>query len=85
MTPLFWLAVALCAIAQVCIVAGAARTSREPAEGSPVPRPARWSEVGWTIVPALGLAAVLWFTHQAIEAHEAPAGAVAPAVAEVTR
>lgn len=67
----FWTAVAVCVIAQVFIIAGAVRVrTREDADPS-VPHPARATEIGWTIVPAIGLALLLFFTHRAIDRTEA--------------
>jgi len=63
----FWAAVAVCVIAQVFIIAGAVR-ARVPGAGDPsIPRSSRAIEIGWTIVPAIALALVLFFTHRAIE------------------
>lgn len=64
---LFWLAVVCCVVAQIEILRSALKTP--PASDSSVPAPARWSEVVWTLVPAIGLAVVLVFTWRAIEAH----------------
>lgn len=63
----FWAAVAVCAIAQVFIIAGAVR-AKVPGAGDPsVPHSSRAIEIGWTIVPAIALALILFFTHRAIE------------------
>ena len=73
----FWAAVAVCVVAQVFIVAGAVRAkSADPAEGA-FPRSSRAVEIGWTIVPAIGLALLLYFTHRALDsaAPESPAAA----------
>ncbi len=64
---LFWLAVVCCVVAQIEILRSALKTP--PASDSSVPAPARWSEVMWTLIPAIGLALVLVFTWRAIEAH----------------
>lgn len=64
---LFWLAVVCCVVAQIEILRSALKTP--PASDSSVPAPARWSEVMWTLIPAIGLAVVLVFTWRAIEAH----------------
>ena len=73
---LFWLAVACCVVAQIAILRSALKTP--PASDSLVPAPARWSEVVWTLVPAVGLAVVLVFTWRAVEAH-GQADAIRPA------
>lgn len=64
---LFWLAVVCCVVAQIEILRSALKTPS--ASDSSVPAPARWSEVLWTLVPAIGLAVVLVFTWHAVEAH----------------
>ncbi|HEV2180583.1 MAG TPA: hypothetical protein VGR59_09690 [Gemmatimonadaceae bacterium] len=64
---LFWLAVVCCVVAQIEILRSALKTP--PASDSSVPAPARWSEVLWTLVPAIGLAVVLVFTWHAVAAH----------------
>lgn len=78
----FWTAVAVCALAQIFIIAGAVR-ARPPAGSDPaLARSSRTLEVAWTIVPAVGLALLLFFTHRAIEraAVEVPAVVSADAV-----
>jgi heme/copper-type cytochrome/quinol oxidase subunit 2 len=66
---LFWLAVVCCVIAQIEIVRSALKTP--PASDGTVPAPSRWSEVLWTVIPAVGLALVLAFTWRAIQARQA--------------
>ncbi|HKV50202.1 MAG TPA: hypothetical protein VJO52_03300 [Gemmatimonadaceae bacterium] len=63
---LFWLAVVCCVIAQIEIVRSAFKTP--PASDGSVPAPSRWTEVLWTVVPAIGLALALAFTWRAIHA-----------------
>jgi heme/copper-type cytochrome/quinol oxidase subunit 2 len=60
---LYWAAVACCVVAQVAIVrsvlrAGAPRHATE----RPVPHSRRAVELVWVLVPAIGLAAVLFVT-----------------------
>lgn len=63
---IFWVAVACCAIAQVMILRSAlVAPLAEPTEPH-LPRTDRRVEVAWTIVPAVGLALLLWFTWHAI-------------------
>ena len=63
----FWTAVAVCALAQIFIIAGAVR-ARPPAGSDPaLAHSSRALEIAWTIVPAVGLALLLFFTHRAIE------------------
>ena len=79
----FWAAVAVCAVAQVFIVAGAVRAkSPDPADGA-IPRTSRAVEVGWTIIPAIGLALLLYFTHRALESAAADSPAAAQTVTGV--
>lgn len=81
----FWAAVAVCAVAQVFIVAGAVRAkSPDPADGA-IPRSSRASEIGWTIIPAIGLALLLYFTHRAVESAEADSAAAGQTVDAVIR
>ena len=64
----FWIAVACCVVAQAAIIRAAVRTrgDGDGAAGATVPRPSRASELGWTLIPAAALAAVLALTWQAL-------------------
>jgi heme/copper-type cytochrome/quinol oxidase subunit 2 len=78
----FWTAVAVCAVAQVCIIAGAVRAQPPTGGDRSLPRSSRAIEIGWTIVPAVGLALLLFFTHRALDrtagaAPDTPAAQVA--------
>jgi len=64
---LFWLAVACCAVAQIALLHSALKAGA-PSDTA-LPAPSRWSEVVWTLIPAVGLALVLAFTWRTIEAH----------------
>jgi len=68
----FWLAVACCLVAQVALLWAAIRA---PMPGTPqtgsMPMPRRGSEIGWTILPAIGLVVLLVFTWRAV--HRPPA------------
>ena len=66
-TIAFWAAVAACAVAQLFIIAGAIRTCEFRQTEFGVPRASRWSEIGWTMLPAIGLALVLALTYHAID------------------
>jgi len=57
-----------CVVAQIEIVRSAFKVP--PASDGTVPAPSRWSEVVWTVVPAIGLALVLAFTWRAIHARQ---------------
>jgi heme/copper-type cytochrome/quinol oxidase subunit 2 len=76
----FWAAAAVCAVAQVFIIAGAVRTRAPDRADAAIPRSSRAVEIGWTLVPALGLALLLVFTHRAIDSAtgQAPAVSVPP-------
>lgn len=63
----FWAAVAVCAVAQVFIVAAAVRAKTPDRADAAIPRSSRTVEIGWTILPAIGLALLLLFTHRALE------------------
>lgn len=63
----FWAAVAACAVAQLFIIAGAIRTGEFRQTDFAIPRTSRWSEIGWTMLPAIGLALVLALTYHAID------------------
>jgi heme/copper-type cytochrome/quinol oxidase subunit 2 len=73
---LFWLAVVCCVVAQIEIVRSAFKAPA--ASDGTVPAPSRWTEVLWTVVPAIGLALVLAFTWRAIHARQ-QADAMRPA------
>ena len=81
---LFWISVAVCAVAELAIVAATARASRRAAssgEGVPLdvpqvdgaralPAPRRWLEILYAAVPAVILALLFVFTWRAM--HPAP-------------
>lgn len=87
---LFWLAVAVAAVAELAIVAATVRVSRPhgpvdvPAiaegETAGLPRPRRGLEVLWAIIPALALAALFVLTWRAMST-AAPRDATADAAA----
>jgi heme/copper-type cytochrome/quinol oxidase subunit 2 len=64
----FWSAVAVCAVAQLFIVAAAVRPKSADRFDGAIPRSSRAVEIGWTVLPAIGLALLLFFTHHALEA-----------------
>ena len=74
----FWLAVVLCAVAQLLILRSALVARPAPVDRQ-VPESRRPIEVLWAIVPAIALAVVLVFTWRAMHpAPSAPAGAPDP-------
>ena len=72
----FWAAVAVCAVAQVFIIAAAVRAKASDRADAAIPHSSRAVEIGWTLVPALGLALLLFFTHRAIDSVTGQAPAV---------
>jgi len=68
---LFWIAVACCAVAQVALIWSAIRAPMSgPTESVSMRMPSRASEIGWTIIPAIGLAVLLVFSWRAKARHE---------------
>ncbi|HJU65046.1 MAG TPA: hypothetical protein VJ596_05180 [Gemmatimonadaceae bacterium] len=64
---IFWVAVAVCLVAQVAIVRGSLWPKRAPSPNDAnVLVPSRGWEVGWTLVPAVVLALLLVFTWRAM-------------------
>lgn len=63
----FWAAVAVCAVAQLFIIAAAVRSKAPGRADAAMPHSSRAIEIGWTLVPALGLALLLFHTHRAID------------------
>ena len=78
---LFWISVAVCAVAELAIVAATARASRRATVAAdvpqvdgarPLPATRRWLEVLYAVVPAVVLAVLFVFTWRAM--HPAPIG-----------
>ena len=70
---LFWLGVVCCVVAQVEIVRSSlkAHVGREAGSDAPVAATGRrWTEIVWTVAPAIGLGIVLVATWSAIRAHQ---------------
>jgi heme/copper-type cytochrome/quinol oxidase subunit 2 len=63
---IFWIAVASCTIAQILILRSAMVAPMSEPSDPHLPKPNRAVEIAWTFVPAVGLAALLWFTWAAI-------------------
>jgi len=77
---LFWISVAVCAVAELAIVAATARASRrsvtpDPAatldlpnvpDARPLPRPRRWLELFYVVTPAVALILLFVFTWRAL-------------------
>ncbi len=74
---LFWLAVGCCVVAQAAILRATFRTHARRADvGAGIPRPRRFVEIVWAVVPAIALAIVLVVTWRAVHP---PVGSPAPA------
>jgi heme/copper-type cytochrome/quinol oxidase subunit 2 len=65
-TALFWVAVVCCIVAQIALIDAAIRAPMQgSSESASMRMPSRVTEIGWTIVPAIGLAVLLVFTWRA--------------------
>lgn len=73
---LFWLSVACCAIAQVFIIRSVRGSRYVPNPSASAPHSGRAMEVTWAVLPAVGLAVLLFFTWRAVRV--AHSGAPAP-------
>ena len=76
-TAIFWIAAALCLVAEIAIVRSALVVRSAP--GGAVPRSRRPIEVLWTLLPAIALAFVLAATWRAMQQHAARATGATPA------
>lgn len=65
-TGLFWTSVACCTIAQFLIVRSVLGARHVPAPSADPPRSRARMELVWAVVPAVGLAALLVFTWDAV-------------------
>ena len=63
---LFWVAVAVSAIAQLFILRAVFRTLPSAPASSAVPAPRRWAEVFWAVIPVFGLVAAFWGAWRAL-------------------
>jgi heme/copper-type cytochrome/quinol oxidase subunit 2 len=79
-SAIFWIAVACCVVAQIAIVRSAVTGPIHGSTEGDVPQPRRGTEVLWTIVPAIGLALLLYFTWRAVEDRS---GAPTPVAAQL--
>jgi heme/copper-type cytochrome/quinol oxidase subunit 2 len=64
---LFWLSVACCAIAQFFIIRSVRRSRYVPEPTAHAPRSGHKMEVAWAVLPAFGLAVLLYFTWRAVQ------------------
>jgi len=81
-TALFWLSVACCLVAQVLIVRSVVAARGLPAARPELPRARGSVEIMWAVVPAIALAALLFFTWQAIGGQRRDAAPAVTAVAD---
>lgn len=63
---LFWVAAAICLVAQLALVWSAIRAPMPGSSEAAIKMPSRTSEIGWTVVPAIALAIILVFTWRAM-------------------
>ena len=86
---LFWVATAVCVVAELAILRsllfGRARAAERSATGplSDAIRARRPSEIAWAIIPAVGLLFVLYLTWRAVDVPAAPAAAPTPSGATI--
>ncbi len=67
---LFWLSVACCAVAQVFIIRSV-QLGRQRTDPAAVASRSRYGvEVLWVVLPAVGLAALLFFTWRAVQTNQ---------------
>jgi hypothetical protein len=86
---LFWIATAVCVVAELAILRsllfGRARAAERSATGplSDAIRARRPSEIAWAIIPAVGLLFVLYLTWRAVDVPAAGAAAPTPSGATI--
>ena len=64
--PIFWIAAALCVIAELAILRASFIPRSHASESGPIPNSPRGAEMMWAIIPAIGLAFLLAATWRAI-------------------
>ena len=64
--PIFWIAAALCVIAELAILRAAFRPGGMSGDSGPMPHSPRGAEMLWAVIPAIALAALLAATWQAV-------------------
>ncbi|NCW44360.1 MAG: hypothetical protein EBV77_02470 [Gemmatimonadaceae bacterium] len=65
-TALFWLAVAICGVAQLYIMRAVFRTLPAAPTNSAVPAPRRWAEIVQVLLPIAGLVAFFYGAWRAL-------------------
>jgi heme/copper-type cytochrome/quinol oxidase subunit 2 len=64
---IFWIAAAICIVAEIAILRSAFRPHHGSAESASLPHSGRGLEMIWAIVPAIGLAILLAATWRAVQ------------------
>ncbi|MEO8577391.1 MAG: hypothetical protein ABI556_11845 [Gemmatimonadales bacterium] len=64
--PIFWIAAALCVVAEVAILRSAFIPRSHASDTGPIPNSPRGAEMMWAVIPAIGLAFLLAATWRAI-------------------
>ncbi len=62
----FWIAVAMCAIAEIAILRAVFTPPANASSSAPIPHSPRGAEMVWGVLPAIALAALLAATWRAI-------------------
>jgi hypothetical protein len=65
-TVLFWVAVSVCAVAQLYILRAVFRTLPDAPTNSAVPAPRQWAEVVQALIPLVGLSALFYGAWRAL-------------------
>lgn len=64
--PIFWIAAALCVIAELAILRAAFIPRSHAGDSGPLPQSPRGSEMMWAVIPAIVLAVLLGATWRVI-------------------
>jgi len=73
---IFWVAVACCLVAQLAIVHSVLISPARVPGSEPTSTVRRVGEIAWAVLPGIALAAVLFFTWQAMHAASAATGSI---------
>lgn len=65
-SPIFWIAAALCIVAELAILRAAFSPPTDAGSSAPVPHSPRGTEMIWAVIPAIALAALLAATWHAV-------------------
>jgi heme/copper-type cytochrome/quinol oxidase subunit 2 len=64
--PIFWIAAALCLVAELAILRSAFTPRKETSDSAPMPHSPRGAEMMWAVIPPIGVALLLAATWPAI-------------------